>query len=117
LGKSLPELRNEITGKTAFFEPSLDYVVIKIPHWPYEKFAALNKKTGVTMKSTGEVMAIGRSFEEAFYKALVSLDLHFSFFDKPRLAKNRLKLLWQRRIWSVSRQFLLLFTIVLPIIR
>lgn len=80
LGKTLPEITNDITGKTAFFEPALDYVVIKIPRWPDDKFPELDKTIGVTMKSTGEVMAIGRSFEEAMYKAIVSLDLKYEIW-------------------------------------
>jgi carbamoyl-phosphate synthase large subunit len=75
LGKNLPEIINSITGKTAFFEPALDYVVIKIPRWPDDKFPHMDKTLGVAMKSTGEVMAIGRNFEEAMYKAIRSLDL------------------------------------------
>jgi carbamoyl-phosphate synthase large subunit len=75
LGKTLPEITNSITGKTAFFEPALDYVVIKIPRWPDDKFPGMDRSLGVAMKSTGEVMAIGRTFEEALYKAVKSLDL------------------------------------------
>lgn len=75
LGQSLPQIVNSITGKTAFFEPALDYVVIKIPRWPDDKFPEMNKTLGVSMKSTGEIMAIGRNFEEAMYKAILSLGL------------------------------------------
>jgi len=74
LGHSLPEIKNDITGKTAFFEPSLDFVVIKIPKWPFDKFPDLNNQIGISMKSTGEIMAIGKSFEEALLKGLDSLD-------------------------------------------
>ncbi len=75
LGKNLPEITNGITGKTAFFEPSLDYVVTKIPRWPDDKFPEMDKTLGITMKSTGEVMAIGRNLEESLYKAIQSLDI------------------------------------------
>lgn len=74
LGKSLPEIVNNITGKTAFFEPALDYVVVKIPSWPDHKFPDMDTSIGVTMKSTGEAMGIGGNFEEAMYKAMQSLD-------------------------------------------
>ena len=74
LGFDLPEISNDITGKTAFFEPSLDYVVVKIPRWPFDKFPGLNREIGISMKSTGEVMAIGRTFEEALQKGIDSLD-------------------------------------------
>ncbi|MGH2443427.1 MAG: carbamoyl-phosphate synthase large subunit, partial [Chloroflexota bacterium] len=72
LGYTLPEIRNDITGTSAFFEPALDYVVVKIPRWPFDKFTALSREIGTRMRSTGEVMAIGRSFEEAIAKALRS---------------------------------------------
>ncbi|HEX8919091.1 MAG TPA: carbamoyl-phosphate synthase large subunit [Chloroflexota bacterium] len=74
LGRTLPEIRNDITGTSAFFEPALDYVTVKIPRWPFDKLA-VSRTIGTRMRSTGEVMAIGRSFEEAMRKALRSLDL------------------------------------------
>jgi carbamoylphosphate synthase large subunit len=71
LGYSLPELINSITKTTtACFEPSLDYVVVKLPRWDFRKFELVKRKLGTTMKSVGEVMAIGRSFEEALQKAI-----------------------------------------------
>lgn len=79
LGKTLPEIINSITGKTAFFEPALDYIVIKIPRWPDDKYPEMDRTLGVTMKSTGEIMAIGRSFGEVIYKAINSLDLSYNF--------------------------------------
>lgn len=84
LGKTLPEITNDITGKTAFFEPSLDYVVIKIPRWPDDKFPEMDRQIGVTMKSTGEVMAIGRDFEEAMLKAIDSLDIKYDIWPKSK---------------------------------
>jgi carbamoyl-phosphate synthase large subunit len=74
LGYTLTDLRNDITGASASAEPALDYVVVKMPRWPFDKFRAVDHHIGMTMKSTGEVMAIGRSFEQAFLKALRSLD-------------------------------------------
>ena len=74
LGYTLTELRNDITGASACAEPALDYVVVKLPRWPFDKFRDVDHHIGMTMKSTGEVMAIGRSFEQAFLKALRSLD-------------------------------------------
>ena len=85
LGKSLPEITNDITGKTAFFEPALDYVVIKIPKWPDDKFTDMDTSIGITMKSTGEVMAIGRSFEEALLKAIDSFGIKEDFYTKYSL--------------------------------
>jgi len=71
LGYTLDEIRNEVTGKTcACFEPTLDYVVVKMPKWPFDKFANASRKLGTQMKATGEVMAIGSSFEMAMMKAI-----------------------------------------------
>ena len=76
VGYTLDELPNPITGEgtTAAFEPTLDYAVVKIPRWPFDKFRTADRKLGTSMKSTGEVMAIGRNFEEAFLKAIASLE-------------------------------------------
>ena len=76
LGYSLSELVNRITkSTTACFEPSLDYVVCKHPRWDFSKFEQVNRKLGVTMKSVGEVMAVGRTFEESLQKAIRMLDI------------------------------------------
>jgi carbamoyl-phosphate synthase large subunit len=74
-GKTLDEIPNKITGKTtAAFEPALDYVVVKIPRWPFDKFPLGERTTGTQMKATGEVMAIDRTFEAALGKAIRSLE-------------------------------------------
>ncbi|MBV9100165.1 MAG: carbamoyl-phosphate synthase large subunit [Candidatus Dormibacteraeota bacterium] len=74
-GRRLDEIPNAVTGKTcAAFEPALDYCVVKIPRWPFDKFPDADRRLGTQMKSTGEVMAIERSFEAAFSKALRSLE-------------------------------------------
>ena len=71
LGMTLDEIKNDITKETpASFEPAIDYVVVKIPRWPFDKFRGINREIGVQMKATGEVMAIGRTFEEAIQKAI-----------------------------------------------
>src|SRR5438034_1673537 len=76
IGYTLPELTNKITGVTsACFEPSLYYIVVKAPRWAFRKFRNANKGIGTQMKSVGEVMAIGRCFEEALQKAIRMLDL------------------------------------------
>ncbi len=75
LGYSLSELKNSVTQTTsAFFEPALDYVVVKLPRWDLGKFSGVNRQIGSAMKSVGEVMAIGKSFEEAIQKGLRMLD-------------------------------------------
>ncbi|HNU38655.1 MAG TPA: carbamoyl-phosphate synthase large subunit [Methanothrix sp.] len=76
IGMTLDEIRNDVTKETpASFEPTVDYVVTKIPRWPFDKFVRANKSLTTAMKSTGEVMAIGRSLEESMQKAIRSLDI------------------------------------------
>ncbi len=76
IGYHLDELKNQITKSTsAFFEPTLDYVVVKIPRWNFDKFHGADRELGLQMKAVGEVMAIGRSFQEALQKACQSLEL------------------------------------------
>ena len=90
-GKRLDEIPNAVTGKTmASFEPALDYVVVKIPRWPFDKFAAGDRITGTQMKATGEVMAVDRCFEAALQKAVRSLEFG-----------NR-TLLWEDPQWERS---------------
>jgi len=94
VGMTLDEIPNAITKKTcAAFEPSIDYIVVKIPRWPFDKFRTVGPALGTQMKSTGEVMAIGRNFEEALLKATRSLEIDktglegdgWSDEDLPRL--------------------------------
>jgi carbamoyl-phosphate synthase large subunit len=76
IGYHLDELTNQITGSTsAMFEPTLDYVIVKIPRWNFDKFAGADRELGLQMKSVGEVMGIGRSFQEALQKACQSLEI------------------------------------------
>ena len=76
IGYNLDELENQITKTTsAYFEPTLDYVIVKIPRWNFDKFKGANTELGLQMKSVGEVMAIGRSFSEALQKACQSLEI------------------------------------------
>jgi carbamoyl-phosphate synthase large subunit len=77
IGYHLDELKNQITKSTsAFFEPTLDYVIVKIPRWNFDKFPGSNRELGLQMKSVGEVMGIGRSFQEALQKACQSLEIN-----------------------------------------
>jgi carbamoyl-phosphate synthase large subunit len=76
IGYHLDELKNQITQSTsAYFEPTLDYVIVKIPRWNFDKFKGSDRQLGLQMKSVGEVMAIGRSFQEALQKACQSLEI------------------------------------------
>ncbi|MGB8232500.1 MAG: carbamoyl-phosphate synthase large subunit [Methanobacterium sp.] len=85
VGMTLDEIQNDITKETpASFEPSLDYVVAKIPRWPFDKFKGIRREIGVQMQSTGEVMAIGRTIEESLHKAIRSLDIgKYGFVEIP----------------------------------
>src|ERR1041385_1720567 len=76
IGYNLDELKNAITGTTtAYFEPALDYVIVKIPRWNFDKFQGADRRLGLQMKSVGEVMGIGRNFQEAIQKACQSLEI------------------------------------------
>ncbi|MBU2609207.1 MAG: carbamoyl-phosphate synthase large subunit, partial [Chloroflexi bacterium] len=89
VGKRLDEIPNAVTGKTmASFEPALDYIVVKIPRWPFDKFASGDRIIGTQMKATGEVMAIDRCFEAALNKAVRSLEF------------ERRSLLWEDPEWK-----------------
>jgi carbamoyl-phosphate synthase large subunit len=91
LGLTLDEILNPVTKKTyAAFEPALDYVVSKIPRWPFDKFVNANRRLGTQMKATGEVMALGRSLEESLMKAIRSLEVGLFHIELPSL-KNKSK--------------------------
>lgn len=93
IGLRLDEITNTVTGCTAAsFEPAIDYVVVKVPRWPFDKFKGADRTLTTAMKSTGEVMAIGRTLEEAFMKSLRSLDtdinVHTDHSEIRMLLKN-----------------------------
>ena len=106
LGYTLDEIKNDITGKTcACFEPTVDYVVVKFPKWPFEKFAGASRKLGTQMKATGEVMAIAPGFEMALMKAVRGAELGLDTLnaapldDRPLI--ERLAAQDDRRIFTV----------------
>ncbi|AJC85307.1 carbamoyl-phosphate synthase large subunit [Campylobacter peloridis] len=90
VGFSLDEIKNDITGTPASFEPAIDYIVTKIPRFTFEKFPSASTELGTAMKSVGEVMAIGRTFKESMQKALCSLERNLSGFDVINCDKNTL---------------------------
>ena len=90
VGFSLDEIKNDITGTPASFEPVIDYIVTKIPRFTFEKFPGSNPYLGTAMKSVGEVMAIGRTFKESIQKALCSLERDLCGFNSLSLEKNAL---------------------------
>lgn len=86
IGYTLDEIKNEVTGKTyACFEPVLDYVIVKIPKWPFNKFLTASRNLGTQMKATGEVMAIAPSIEQALLKAIRSLEENVDSLELPKL--------------------------------
>ncbi len=107
LGMSLAELPNKVTGKTvAFFEPALDYLVVKVPRWDLERFRGIDTEIGSQMKSVGEVMAIGRSFEEALQKSLRMIGTGMHGLVQNRLefddVKHEISHPTHRRIFAVG---------------
>ena len=106
LGYTLDEIKNDITGKTcACFEPTLDYVVVKLPKWPFDKFAGSSRKLGTQMKATGEVMAIAPSFEMALMKAVRGAEISLDTLNAAPLSGapvlERLQEQNDRRIFTV----------------
>ena len=86
LGYTLDEIKNDVTGKTcACFEPALDYVVVKVPKWPFDKFIQASRKLGTQMKATGEVMNIAPSFEMAIMKAVRGAEIGLDTLNNPAL--------------------------------
>lgn len=86
LGFTLDEIANSITGNTsACFEPTIDYIVVKIPRWPFDKFRTATRKLGSQMKATGEIMALGRNFSSAMLKAILSLEAGFTGLILPKM--------------------------------
>jgi len=110
LGYNLTNLQNKVTGVTqACFEPALDYIVVKIPRWDLDKFKGADQRLGSSMKSVGEVMGIGRTFEEAFQKALRMLDLDYEgataekFFAKNQELLDAIKIPTPKRTFALSK--------------
>lgn len=86
IGYTLDEIVNAVTGNTyACFEPALDYIVVKFPRWPFDKFVYAKRTLGTQMKATGEIMSIGTSFEQAMMKAVRSIELKLDTFNLPKL--------------------------------
>ena len=109
-GYTLNEIKNAVTEKTyACFEPSLDYVVVKIPKWPFDKFFNADRILGTKMMATGEIMAIGSNFEEAFLKGIRSLEtkkysLQYKKFEKLSLNELKEKIIYpdDERIFAIA---------------
>ncbi|MBB5323750.1 carbamoyl-phosphate synthase large subunit [Anoxybacillus tepidamans] len=108
VGLTLDEMINPVTGKTyACFEPALDYVVTKIPRFPFDKFESANRHLGTQMKATGEVMAIGRTFEESLLKAVRSLETNVYHLDikgdvSAELLEKRIRKAGDERLFYIT---------------
>lgn len=119
VGYHLKELKNPVTKRTyASFEPALDYIVTKIPRWPFDKFSSANRKLGTQMKATGEVMAIGRTFGESLLKGIRSLDMKDDHLLLPRYENETDEALihqWENaddeRLFAVAEGFRRGFTV------
>ncbi len=112
VGKTMDEIRNDITKETpASFEPTIDYVVTKIPRWPFDKFEGVDRTIGSAMKSTGEVMSIGRTFEESMKKALRSLDIVEPEFDTDEEVQRYLETPTDIRMFACIEAFRREFTV------
>ncbi|WP_162165761.1 carbamoyl-phosphate synthase large subunit [Campylobacter fetus] len=109
VGFTLDEIKNDITGTPASFEPVIDYIVTKIPRFTFEKFPGSNPYLGTAMKSVGEVMAIGSSFKESIQKALCSLEKDYAGFDLLSLDEEKLvfglRNAHEKRILYVAQAF------------
>lgn len=113
LGFYLHELKNPVTGNTyASFEPALDYVVVKFPRWPFDKFPSANRKLGTQMKATGEVMALERNLPAAFQKAIRSLELPTLGLEWPALQSMTDAALWESIMLPDDRRFFAIFTLM-----
>ncbi|NLT19641.1 MAG: carbamoyl-phosphate synthase large subunit [Syntrophomonadaceae bacterium] len=113
IGYSLDEIPNTVTGvTTACFEPAIDYVVLKVPRWPFDKFVFGDRRLGTQMKATGEVMAIDRSFEAAFLKSIRSLEIGITGLRLAELKnisdqnlRERLKIADDERMFILAEAF------------
>ena len=102
LGMTLDEIKNDITKETpASFEPAVDYVIAKVPRWPFDKFKESSGELGVQMQSTGEVMAIGRTIEEALQKSLRSLDIDEDSFEYVKYTDYELEHATDKRFLQI----------------
>ena len=106
LGYTLDEIKNDITGKTcACFEPTLDYIVVKMPKWPFDKFADASRTLGTQMKATGEVMSIAPGFEMALMKAVRGAEIGMDTLNRPYKGKTslreRLERVDDRRLFTI----------------
>lgn len=113
VGYKLAEIVNPVTGDTfASFEPALDYVVVKIPKWPFDKFPTIDRKLGTQMKATGEVMGIDRNFERALLKAVHSLEIESNDLQLPHLERQTVSQLMEMLKKQDDQRFFILLELI-----
>ncbi|WP_374722712.1 carbamoyl phosphate synthase large subunit [Peribacillus tepidiphilus] len=113
VGYTLDELINPVTKSTyASFEPALDYVVVKFPRWPFDKFPQAHRKLGTQMKATGEVMAIDRNLESSLWKAVSSLELNTEGLTLPALKDKATEELWDIMRESNDERFFVILELI-----
>lgn len=113
VGYNLNELINPVTGDTfASFEPALDYVVVKIPKWPFDKFPVVSRKLGTQMKATGEVMGIDRNMERALLKAIRSLEIKGSDITLPGLKDMTVEALYEKMLEQTDERFFVILELI-----
>lgn len=113
VGYLLNEIINPVTGDTfASFEPALDYVVAKIPKWPFDKFTSLERKLGTQMKATGEVMGVDRNLERALLKAIQSLEIDVNDLQLPGLSKLGVNELKQQLLQQTDQRFFVIMELL-----
>lgn len=113
LGYGLHELKNPVTGNTyASFEPALDYAVVKLPRWPFDKFPKADRKLGTQMKATGEVMAIERNFGSAVQKAIRSLELNIDGLVYPAIKQLDDQAVWELVTTASDRRLFAIFELL-----
>lgn len=113
IGYTLDEIKNAVTGKTyAAFEPTIDYVAVKFPKWPFDKFVYAKRELGTQMKATGEVMSIADSFEMALMKAVRGAEISLDTLNLPKFAEETEEALWLVAIHATDERLFALYELL-----
>lgn len=113
IGYTLDEIKNAVTGTTyAAFEPSIDYVAVKFPKWPFDKFVYAKRNLGTQMKATGEVMSIADSFEMALMKAVRGAEISLDTLNMPKFAKESDEKLWEITVHATDERLFALYELM-----
>ena len=113
IGYTLDEIKNAVTGKTyAAFEPALDYVAVKFPKWPFDKFVYAKRNLGTQMKATGEVMSIGDTFEMALMKAVRGAEISLDTLNLPKFAAETEEALWEIAVHATDERLFAVYELL-----